>query len=156
MQMSVHITGLDESKVKLDALKVGLVSGMEPALIEVGELGSKYFGGVAYQSKGSAFGLPWDALSSSTIDEKDRAGYRGYPDMVRTGAMMNGFSYEIPEPGAVRLFNDTPYFAYHQSSKERSKIPRRVMIGVNATLVAIVRTAIKRQVVIVIDGAMKA
>jgi hypothetical protein len=156
MQMSVHITGLDESKVKLDALKTGLVTGMQPALEEVGELGSKYFGGVAFQSKGSAFGQPWAPLAASTVSEKDKAGYRGYPDMVRTSEMLNSFSFEMTEPGVVRLYNKAPYFKYHQSADDREKLPRRVMIGVNATLEAIVQTAIRKRVILIINEAIKA
>ncbi len=154
MNLSIHITGIKESEAKLEKLRIGLKEGMDPALIEIGVLGSKYFGGVAFQSKGSAFGKPWAPLADSTIAEKDKLGYRGVPDMVRTTNMLNSFGFVMEGNGAVRLSNSAEYFAYHQSADTRHKLPRRVMIGINDSFLAIVKTAVKTQVKIITAGAL--
>jgi hypothetical protein len=122
-------------------------------MTEIGILGSRYFAGIAFQDHGSAFDNPWPPLAPSTVKDKE-AHWRGLPDMVRTGRMRNSFSYKL-EPNAVRLLNTAPYFKYHQSAAARKKLPRRQMIGVNVALMAIVETAIKKQVDVIIAGATR-
>lgn len=150
LAISVHITGLDDSIAAMDTLATRLKEGMEPAMSEIGTLGSKYFGGVAFQSKGSAFGEPWEELAASTKAEKAKD-WPGRPDMVRTTEMRNGFTFELLGPSTVRLYNAAPWFVYHQSSEERHKLPRRMMIGINTALMGIINAAVEKQVSVIID-----
>lgn len=151
MQIQIEITGLDATIAKLDTIGTALKVGLAPAMTEIGIMGSRYFSGIAFQSKGSTFDNPWPALAASTVKDKE-AHWRGLPDMVRTGRLRNSFSYKL-EPNAVRLLNTAPYFAYHQSSAQpRKRLPRRQMIGVDAALMSIVEIAIKKQVDVIIAG----
>ena len=151
LAMEIHIERLEITQQKLKTLGTALAEGMEPALMEIGELGSKYFGGIAFQSKGSAFGEAWDPLAASTVKEKSK-NWPGRPDMVRTGEMQNSFSYEMQSPGVVRLFNAAPWFKYHQSASERSgRLPRRIMIGVNGSFRQLATGTIRKQVATIVD-----
>lgn len=152
LTMSIHIKGLDPAKARIEKIALGFRDEMGPALIEIGELGSKYFGGVAFQSKGSAFGKPWEGLAASTRADKAKH-WPGRADMVRTGQMMNSFTYEVKGSASVRLFNSDPKFEFHQSAAERHKLPRRVMIGVNNTFEAIAVSAVRKQVKVIIEGS---
>lgn len=57
-----------------------------------------------------------------------------WPLLERTGAMRGGFRSVLNPPGSPRevvLWNVEPYFKFHQSNKDRNKIPRRVMMKID-------------------------
>ncbi len=60
-----------------------------------------------------------------------RAGARidTWPLLQKTGAMRSSFYSDIT-PTMATLGNHAPYFKYHQSSAPRTRLPRRVMIGI--------------------------
>jgi hypothetical protein len=150
--LEIHINGLDESVAFVNAVAAGLKTDMGPALVAIGEGGSKYFGGVAFDSKGSEFGKPWAELAMSTKIDKSKH-WPGRPDLVRTGAMQNGFSFEVQDENTVRLYNalEGNYFDYHQLGTE--KMPQRVMIGVTDAFIEMARVAVSTQVAVIIEGA---
>ena len=156
MQVTIHVNNLDPTIAKLDRLPILIKGSMKPALETIGALGSKYFGGVAFQSKGSMFGKPWAPLAASTLKEKTKAGYRGYPDMVRTKTILDGFDSKLNDTATnVTLFNKAPWFVYHQSAEDRKRLPRRVMIGVNASLKTMIRTTVTKAVDAAVLEAIK-
>ena len=54
--------------------------------------------------------------------------------MLDSGALMEGFSFKPTTPkDSITLFNDVPYFKYHQSSAPRKKLPRRAMMVLDDT-----------------------
>lgn len=152
LSMTVEVRNLEHATGLMERLAARLVDGFGPALVEIGEIGSKYFGGVAFESHGSVFGQSWAELASTTRAEKTKH-WPGKPDMVRTGEMQNSFAYEVLEGTAVRLYNEAPWFVYHQSSEARHKLPRRVMIGVNDSFVVMAKGAIQKQTKAIIEEA---
>ncbi len=49
--------------------------------------------------------------------------------------MRNSFTYRPLNPKtSVEMYNTTDYFKYHQSSRPRTKLPRREMFVVNAKI----------------------
>lgn len=149
-QVIIQIKGLEQTNERIAGIAAGLKTGMGPAFQEIGVAGSKYFGGIAFDNRGSVFGASWPTLADSTVADKLKH-WRGKPIMVRTGRMMNGFTYEADGVG-VRLYNEAPYFKYHQSSEPRTKLPRRIMLGINDSFRTMVAALIKTQVGVIIDA----
>jgi phage gpG-like protein len=84
----------------------------------------KVFSDDVFRTRGAAVGVRWAALSPATIARKART---GGSTLVETGAMRDNFQKEVHADHAI-IGNETPYFAYHQSNKPRTKIPRRTMM----------------------------
>lgn len=78
-----------------------------------------------FPAEGARLGSKWKALSAATLREKQRLGYGGQPILVRTGKMMNDFQKDV-STWAVRVFNPTSYFQYHQLGTPH--LPQRKMI----------------------------
>jgi len=76
----------------------------------------------------------WKALSPATIRAKARAGFPMDP-LIATGRMQNSFKLFKLERLFVSIGNPVAYFKYHQSSSPRTRLPRRVMISTNATMI---------------------
>lgn len=53
-----------------------------------------------------------------------------WPLLEKTGRMRKSFFSEVHDDHAV-LGNRTPYFKYHQSNKDRTRLPRRVMMMID-------------------------
>lgn len=96
---------------------------------KTGELLKASFKG-NFASSGAELGSPWAPLKPSTIADKTR---RGFPldILVRTGSMREGFRSQA-RPLSVVVRNIVPYFPFHQSNRPRSKLPRRVMMKLDA------------------------
>lgn len=108
---------------------VGLdVKDLRGAMADVGTHAKKYFGGQVFASRGGALGQSWPRLSANYAAQKAKR-FPGRPPLVRTGIMQRSFTSN-PSAMSVTIGNNAPWFKYHQSSAPRTKIPRRVMIGV--------------------------
>lgn len=70
-----------------------------------------------FSSRGQLFGEKW----APRVDNKP------HPLLEKTGKMRRNFKQKLG-PDYIEIFNPTPYFKYHQSKKQRRKIPRRVML----------------------------
>lgn len=137
------------TQARLKKIGKELTSDMSPAMKEIGQKGSIYFAGVAFQTKGQAFNKPWKPLSPVTRQFKTK-NFPGRADMVQTSSIRESFGFESDD-GSVYLKNTDPKFKYHQSKQTRDgKLPRRVMIGVNATLKTIIKKAVRKNVVLII------
>lgn len=96
----------------------------------------KTFSTDVFATKGAAIGTKWAALSPATVARKARS---GGSTLVETGAMKDSFRKEVHADHAI-IGNDSEYFAYHQSNKPRSRLPRRAMMKLgNAQKTMIVR-----------------
>lgn len=125
--MKLEVKGAAEIQQLLTG--VGLdMTDLKGAMTEVGDHAKKYFGGQVFASRGGALGQPWPRLSPAYAVQKAKR-YPGRPPLVRSGLMQRSFTSK-PSPMSVTIGNDAPWFKYHQSSAARTKIPRRVMIGV--------------------------
>lgn len=96
-----------------------------PEFRKVGNMLAKTFKD-NFQSEGGMLGKPWQPLAAKTLREKRRL---GYPDdiLVRTGKMRDSFRSEA-NATFVDIWNEMPYFVYHQSNQPRKKLPRRIMM----------------------------
>lgn len=61
---------------------------------------------------------------------KPRKDNKKHPLLEKTGKMRNNFD-DITRKTEAMIFNNTPYFRYHQSNKPRTKLPRRVMMKID-------------------------
>lgn len=89
----------------------------------------KVFSDDVFRTRGAAVGSRWAPLSPATIARKART---GGSTLVETGAMKDDFRKEVHADHAI-IGNETPYFAYHQSNKPRSHLPRRPMMRLGNT-----------------------
>lgn len=80
-----------------------------------------------FKTEGAVIDERWKRLSPKTIAAKARRGF-SRKILIASGNMKNKFKYKAARDHAV-IWNDSPYFKYHQSNKPRaSKLPRRVMM----------------------------
>ena len=128
-QVTITVSGLPKVINKFNSLSEK-IKNLEPEFKELGEYLTKYYSGVAFLSQGQVFGKSWQPLKSSKTKGKK---FPGRQILESTGTMKNSFE---SNPSAKQLVvnNSAPYFKYHQSSKPRFKLPRRVMIGWNNTI----------------------
>lgn len=54
-----------------------------------------------------------------------------WPLLERTGAMRSAFQ-GVVTASSLTLSNSAPYFGYHQSRESRSRLPRRIMMKIDA------------------------
>jgi phage gpG-like protein len=54
-----------------------------------------------------------------------------WPLLEKSGTMRDSFEQELHKDYVV-LSNSAPYFKYHQSNKPRNRLPRRVMMKIDA------------------------
>lgn len=101
----------------------------EPEFNKTGKLLLKTFR-ENFDSQGRTLGVTWPPLAPSTVAEKRRLGYPLTP-LVRTGKMRRGFRANSSKRDVV-IRNVQDYFVYHQSRQPRKKIPRRVMMKLDA------------------------
>lgn len=141
LELDMEVKGVKEATKMLTA--VGLdVRDLKGAMTDVGDHAKKYFGGQVFASRGGVLGQPWPRLSPAYAAQKAKR-YPGRLVLVRTGLMQRS-SKSTPSNMSVTIYNDAPWFKYHQSSAARTKIPRRVMIGVYNGMQSDVTTIIAR------------
>lgn len=147
LELDLEIKGVKEVTKMLT--NVGLdVRDLKGAMADVGDHAKKYFGGQVFASRGGVLGQTWPRLSPSYAARKAKR-YPGRPVLVRTGLMQRSFT-STPSNMSVTIGNDAPWFKYHQSSAARTKIPRRVMIGIyngmQEDVTGIIATALAKKI----------
>lgn len=125
------VTGIAEVDAMLKRTGAN-VNDLQGAMSEVGYMARRYFSGQVFASRGAVLGERWPPLSARYAVEKARR-WPGRIPMIRTGLLNRSFRHEAHRMN-VTIYNDAPYFKYHQSSAPRTKIPRRVMIGIYSSL----------------------
>jgi phage gpG-like protein len=147
------ITLQGEAEVLKILTRVGLaMDDLEGAMSDVGQHAIKYFSGQVFASRGSVIGQPWAPLNPTYAAHKARL-YPGRPPLVRTGLMQRSFTSD-PSKMQVTIGNSAPYFQYHQSSAERSKLPRRAMIGLSEQLQSDIVETVRSSLINKIRGVM--
>jgi phage gpG-like protein len=146
--MSLELRFSIEGQTQMFRRLEGISMGMKDWTVEFAKVGQSLLKTFRdnFNSQGSLLGSPWDPLSPRTIAQKAKLGFPLNP-LVRTTTMREGFLYK-PSNSEVIVWNPTPYFAYHQSIKPRSKLPRRVMMKLDEkrkqTIVKIFQTAVQQ------------
>lgn len=143
--IQINITGTQDVIDKLNGAK-DIFTDFKDALTEVGKELTAYYSEEPLESRGGVFGTPWAQLAKSTQAYKKKH-YRQYTTvpLMRTGTMMRSFKFAAG-PRALIVSNPTPYFAYHQSTETRHKIPWRPMMWINQPVKDIIETTIKADI----------
>lgn len=116
----------------------------QPEFRKTGDMLIKTFR-MNFVHKGALLGEEWQALNAKYLQWKQKNGYS--PNiLVKTGRMMKSFKQRA-SPYDVEIWNTADYFAFHQSNKPRSRLPRRVMMKLTFKLrqdiVRIFQTAVQ-------------
>lgn len=143
MNIVVTITGSAAVQAKLRKLGSSLYD-LKASMADIGRDAADYYANQGFGSQGGVFGQSWRPLSVRYAAKKAGT-YPGRPPLIATGKMKNSFTYSST-PSSVLVSNTAPQFKYHQSSAPRSKIPRRVMMGVNEPVKRIVRETIQAEI----------
>lgn len=114
---------LDASEAQLQfAIRAGRFEDYTPVLRGSVLTTLKRMEALQFDTEGSVFGGAWPPLAPSTIREKARLGYGGFPMLVRTtqlrkslaGFGKNGWSILQVTPFALTFGTRVPYAEYHQ------------------------------------------
>lgn len=157
MQANTVITGSEELTAKLSKLGAGLTDFSDAFRI----LGPKlldFYSDTVFSSKGGALsgstgingsqgeGVPWLNLSPSTVAYKTKhfIEYAAVP-LMATGTMKKSFYYRA-KSNSLEIGNTAPYFDFHQSNGDRTKLPRRPMLGVNKTVKSMIQQVLESDI----------
>lgn len=130
LSLSFTIEGEDQMMRRLRGISESM-KDFRPEFRNTGRLLLKTFAD-NFGTQGRTIGEPWARLKPATVMQKVRLGFSGAGPLIRTGGMKKSFRSE-PTGTQVRISNDSPHFAYHQSNKPRGKLPRRVMMKIDET-----------------------
>ena len=140
--MEVTFT-LDDSKVtkKLSGMIEGFSDYSDP--FEKAAIGLLALYGVeVFEAQGRAIGEPWRQLAAATLQMRaERRGYYKSPPiatdkiLIWTGRLQGGFKKEVRKD-YLRIYNDVPYFKYHQKASGRP--PQRRMLAINSRVISMV------------------
>lgn len=137
MKLSFRVDSSEVTKTFND-LGRGLTSLQKP-FTKAGDDLLRFYGVEVFDTQGGAIGENWRKLAASTLMARDRrTGYYKLPPvetgkkLIWTGAMKSGFKRQVA-PKRLRIFNDVPYFKYHQ--KAGGKPPQRKMISLTPNVI---------------------
>lgn len=165
MQITVTVTGLDETKTGFDVLAAQL-NDFTDAFIVLGEALAGvdgYFREAPFITQGDIFGERWRALKTSTIREKTRhagsmmAGVSPSMPLVGTGKLRQGFKYAA---GPMSLFidNSVDYWKYHQTGTGEmgdgpvpgvgrgKNLPKRMTLGIDDIVESMIANTLQNAV----------
>lgn len=142
MTVPIRITMVLEGEAIIDRVLAGIeerASNLRPAWPEV----VKAFQGIvakAFATEGSSTGAPWQPLARSTQQQRKRMGFPpAHPILHRTGALERAltlgegaYASMDAQSLAYRLSGEVDYFKYHQSTKPRTRLPRRAPVLLTA------------------------
>ena len=147
MYLSFQIEGSVELSRNLTELDANMRDWSD-AFKATGEYLKGFFEGEVFDSEGSVFGEPWQALSPAYAIQKEKK-YPGKGILEASGTMRGNFRTDQAAT-YVRVFNPTPYFVYHQSNAPRYRLPRRIMIKLDEErkqwVIQIFRRALQSQI----------
>jgi phage gpG-like protein len=136
--LRVTISGfLDGAQIidrKLDALEARIsdVSPAWPAVVAV----FREIARATFDTEGASnAGGQWPALAPSTQKERVRQGYgAAHPILQRSQRLMRSVTQEtgdtilVQTPRYLGIGSVVPYIAFHQSTRPRTKLPRRAVV----------------------------
>jgi phage gpG-like protein len=94
----------------------------------------------AFESEGASTGAPWPQLAKRTQQDRVRQGFPpAHPILQRTQKLMRALTvgegaYVAMTPTSMRyqLSSEVGYFKFHQSTRPRTKLPRRAPVLLTA------------------------
>lgn len=149
MRITVTIKGGPDTIAKLHRLGDQL-NDFSDAMRTIGQSVGNYYASTGFTDQGRPYGEDWASLSPRYLKRKELK-HPGAPMLVASGKMQRSFFFK-PGPQGVIIDNSTPYFKYHQSTANRSKIPRRATMGINGGIRSTIGTIIEKDIRSKIDG----
>jgi len=150
MQLNIKVEGSEAFIAKLRVITGGFKNWADE-FSTMGEYLVKYYSQYPFFTEGEVFGERWPELAESTVKEKAKD-YQNRPMLIRTKLMSSSFAFSSSS-STLLIYNSADYFAYHQSSEPRTKLPRRAMMAVNKEIVNEIRnimvTGIRRRMNVV-------
>jgi phage gpG-like protein len=153
MYLSFNIEGDIQISRNLTQLESNM-KDWSPEFKDTGEYLKGFFSGEVFDSEGSVFNEPWQALSPAYAIQKEKK-YPGKGILVATGKMRDSFKYDNGST-YVRVYNDVQnsagvnYFVFHQSNKPRYRLPRRIVMKLDERrkqdIIQIFRRGLQRQI----------
>lgn len=150
MQVTIQIVGDKQVEAALTKLGSDLLM-LKEAMTQIGAEAARYYGDEGMRSQGQVFDQDWQRLSDKYSVWKAKH-YPGRGILERTGKLAGSFYFEADD-NSVRVGNSVDYFKYHQSTEQRTKIPRRAPMGINDTLKQMIKTVIEADIRRKIDSA---
>lgn len=114
------IEGETQLARRLNVLSAG-IKDFNPEFRRSAKFLKGFFGKEVFDSRGRAIGEPWKARKKAY----------GWPLLERTGKMRRSFREKHSRLSA-EVWNAVDYFKFHQSKAPRRKLPRRVMMKLDA------------------------
>lgn len=143
MQVEIVLTKADNAVIsKLKKLPAD-ITDMHSTMDAIGEAMAK-FGEANIEDEGSLLGTAWKPLSEKYRTRKLKM-YHVTHLLVATGKMKSSFAWNAFSD-RVEVGNNEPYFAYHQSSAPRKKMPYRPMIGFTDDVKSQIRNRIRKDI----------
>ena len=81
---------------------------------------------INFNFAGREFGKPWQRLKKATVKQKGSSRI-----LERTGEMRRSFKSDLTN-NQLLIRNRKSYFRFHQSNQPRTKLPRRIMMRIDA------------------------
>lgn len=129
VEVQIKLEGGDKVIRKLKRMGIEL-NDFSEEMRAIGKYYQNFVTVDVFEDEGGPYGNQWAPLNEAYEDAK-REEYPGAGILERTGKMRRNFKTKI-SPNSMIFYNPTKYFKYHQSSKPRKKLPRRVMINLDA------------------------
>lgn len=150
--ISVKIEGDQIVARRLRAIGNG-INDLSLAMRDIGKEAIGYYAS-HFAYKGSPYGESWPDYSIQYKKWKEKHSKSGsaYPMLVFSGKMQEGF-FATTTNSSVTIDNHMPYYKYHQSTAERTKIPRRAMAGINTDIKDMVKATIRKEIIRKIETA---
>lgn len=157
MSINVVVTGDEELIRKLSKLESQLTD-WSAALKEIGRFLVDFYSDNVFASQGGALagskgitggqgeGVPWLKLAPSTIAYKAKhySQYASVP-LMATGEMKNSFYYDAGR-NLLEIGNTSDHFEFHQGNGDRTKLPRRPMLGINNSVKSIIKQTLEADI----------
>ena len=155
--VSVTVTGDQQLMDKLAKLGPALTN-FGPAFAKIGGTLLDFYSDTVFNSQGGALagakgisggqgeGVPWAKLAPSTIAQKTKH-YRQYASvpLMATGAMRHSFYFDARSQ-SLEIGNSSDHFEFHQGDGDRTRLPRRPMLGVNKTVLNLIKDGIETDI----------
>lgn len=143
LQITVTIHGSKEVQRKLDRLGARLLD-LSWSMDKIGSSLASYYANYGILSQGGVFNNKWVRLNQQYAFRKAMR-YPGRPPMIASGKLAKSFTSKSTS-NSVMVTNEASHFKYHQSTRSRTRLPRRQMMGVNDPVRKIVRDLINDDV----------
>jgi hypothetical protein len=140
-----RVTMVLEGDVVIDRVLRGIESRAaapftDPAVVTAVVAAFRAITARAFASEGASTGASWAPLTPSTQRDRQRQGFPpAHPILQRTGKLLRAltvgdgaFVATRPTGLTYRLGAEVGYFTYHQSSRPRTKLPRRAPVLLTA------------------------